>query len=127
MRISDWSSDVCSSDLVTATQGLRTQRHRLGDHLRPPADREQFDQRLPPRHRNLRRLGQQIERRTAERRPTACNRCRNRHHRPLHPSPRLQRPAGLLKHHTTPPHHHHLRSRTTHHHSRLHTSPTTHH
>src|SRR3546814_3446953 len=32
MRISDWSSDVCSSDLPTSRQGLRT-NHRLSNRL----------------------------------------------------------------------------------------------
>src|SRR3546814_3209464 len=39
MRISDWSSDVCSSDLIVARDAFLAERHhrlwdRLGDHYR---------------------------------------------------------------------------------------------
>src|SRR3546814_12361733 len=35
MRISDWSSDVCSSDLLTLLVGMYAQRHYLGRRRQP--------------------------------------------------------------------------------------------
>src|SRR3546814_18055345 len=44
MRISDWSSDVCSSDLVdgllmNAPGGLAESKKSIGENARPPLDR----------------------------------------------------------------------------------------
>src|SRR3546814_5441468 len=39
MRISDWSSDVCSSDLLARTAGAR-HRTDAGDHPRTPGRRD---------------------------------------------------------------------------------------
>src|SRR3546814_16711847 len=36
MRISDWSSDVCSSDLLGPDPGQRFRRHHHAAHPRPP-------------------------------------------------------------------------------------------
>src|SRR3546814_8604832 len=45
MRISDWSSDVCSSDLVdgllmNAPGGLAESKRSIGENARPPLDRQ---------------------------------------------------------------------------------------
>src|SRR3546814_18776904 len=55
MRISDWSSDVCSSDLITSTP------HRLtrGSHGRCDA---RLDRRRKPHRRRLRRIGWMVRR-----------------------------------------------------------------
>src|SRR3546814_5568938 len=39
MRISDWSSDVCSSDLVAAPPRIGRERGRIAEHVAGIADR----------------------------------------------------------------------------------------
>src|SRR3546814_17613186 len=39
MRISDWSSDVCSSDLLLVDMDRRQQHRREGDQIRTEPDR----------------------------------------------------------------------------------------
>src|SRR3546814_21186803 len=52
MRISDWSSDVCSSDLVaTAYRRHRPQRQTRTDRGRRPSDRDDRDQASLPGRR----------------------------------------------------------------------------
>src|SRR3546814_6493289 len=59
MRISDWSSDVCSSDLLRPRDRLAGDERRLGEgRIEPVDDREALDERravdLERRHESLR-------------------------------------------------------------------------
>src|SRR3546814_20677889 len=55
MRISDWSSDVCSSDLYGDVHILELHRQRIGPAILLAFDRRQFPaaRALPPRPRML--------------------------------------------------------------------------
>src|SRR3546814_7476002 len=57
MRISDWSADVCSSDLVRAVRGPGGPGKPVPDVALPPHAHGDADHRLPPRHRRFQRRG----------------------------------------------------------------------
>src|SRR3546814_3073522 len=42
MRISDWSSDVCSSDLIPLREAVLDLQHQIGDHLAVELDDERL-------------------------------------------------------------------------------------
>src|SRR3546814_1145903 len=61
MRISDWSSDVCSSDLLPARARTRPRNHRPG-HAAELEWRRRRARLLHPRHRVGRRHHRDVER-----------------------------------------------------------------
>src|SRR3546814_10438509 len=60
MRISDWSSDVCSSDLEHRTSRHSTDGIGRGSHARPSETECQRSRRSPPSHVHRRKIRRNI-------------------------------------------------------------------
>src|SRR3546814_3913312 len=60
MRISDWSSDVCSSDLEHRTSRHSTDGIGRGSHARPSETECQRSRRSPPSHVHRRKIRRKI-------------------------------------------------------------------